>query len=562
MTSNTEKYEFFTYSWFIDDKEEEITSIRIYGLNKKNENICVRIDDFTPYVYLELPDGIKWDSGKAQLIGNKLDELLGNQKPLKKVLMMKKRLYGAHIDSNGKRKLFPYLFCSFSSPKDIKVLGYKIRKTVNIVGIGGLSLKIHESDADPILQFTCCRKLVLSGWAQFIGKRVTHEHDKLTICDHEFKVKWKNISPSDCELIPKPKIMGYDIEVNSTNVNAMPQPHKPGDKIFQISCILSRYGDTPENYKKYLLTLGDPDPIVTGVDVIIQAFPTEASLLEGFTKLIRTENPNLIAGYNIMCFDIPYMIARAKLNMCMFNFDLQGFHKYSHSKEKTIKWSSSAYKNQEFQFLDAEGRVFVDLLTLVRRDYKFNNYKLKTVSTFFLGKTKDDLDHKGIFKCYRLGIKKNTEGVYGKVARKAMAICGKYCVQDSVLVVLLADKLQTWVGLTEMSKTCNVPIFTLYTQGQQIKVYSQLYKHCTYNNIVVEKDKYEVKENERYVGAHVFDPIQGKHRMVVPFDFASLYPTTIIAYNIDYHTWVSDDSKIPNSECHIMEWGRSYIMCS
>ena len=36
------------------------------------------------------------------------------------------------------------------------------------------------------------------------------------------------------------------------------------------------------------------------------------------------------------------------------------------------------YKNQEFQFLDAEGRLFVDLLPLIRRDYKFNNYQLKT----------------------------------------------------------------------------------------------------------------------------------------------------------------------------------------
>ena len=36
--------------------------------------------------------------------------------------------------------------------------------------------------------------------------------------------------------------------------------------------------------------------------------------------------------------------------------------------------------------------------------------------------------------------------------------------------------------------------------------------------------------------------------------FASLYPTTIIAYNIDYHTWVPPGSNIPDSMCHVMEW--------
>ena len=113
-----ERKKFFTYSWHVDEDEEEITSIRIYGLDDHNENVCVRVDNFTPYVYIELPERIRWDAGKAQIVGNKLDELLGRQKPLKKVLMMKKRLYGAHIDEKRNRKLFPYLFCSFSARKD------------------------------------------------------------------------------------------------------------------------------------------------------------------------------------------------------------------------------------------------------------------------------------------------------------------------------------------------------------------------------------------------------------------------------------------------------------
>ena len=134
-----------------------------------------------------------------------------------------------------------------------------------------------------------------------------------------------------------------------------------------------------------------------------------------------------------------------------------------------------------------------------------------------------------------------------------MGICAKYCIVDSILVLRLFNKLQTWVGLCEMAKTCNVPIFYLYTQGQQIKVYSQLYLYCLYNNYVVEKDGYITKDNERYIGATVFQPIAGVYDGVVPFDFASLYPTIIIAYNICYSTLVTDKS-IPDSKCHVMEW--------
>ena len=132
--------------------------------------------------------------------------------------------------------------------------------------------------------------------------------------------------------------------------------------------------------------------------------------------------------------------------------------------EKTIKWSSSAYGNQTFQFLDAEGRLYVDLLPLVKRDYKMDNYKLKTISTHFLGSTKDPLSVKGIFKCYRIGIK-HKDGVYSKQAKKAMGIVGKYCVQDSALVVRLFNKLQTW-GLIMCklgTNNHNSPVITLLT---------------------------------------------------------------------------------------------------
>ena len=60
-----ERKKFFPYSWHVDEDEEEITSIRIYGLDEKDENVCVRVDDFTPYVYIELPERIHWDAGKA-----------------------------------------------------------------------------------------------------------------------------------------------------------------------------------------------------------------------------------------------------------------------------------------------------------------------------------------------------------------------------------------------------------------------------------------------------------------------------------------------------------------
>ena len=537
----------FSYSWTIDPKETEITAIRVYGINENNENICLRINNFTPFIYLELPENIQWNTKNAQLFGNKLDDLLGVNKPIKKVIMYKEKLFYSHVDENGNKKKFPYFFLSFSNKNDIKLLSYKLRRPIVLNGLGLIrGLKIHEQDADPVLQFTSIRNIPTAGWLVFRGIEIIGDN-KITSCDYEYNVKWKDVSNDlSNNKVAYPKVMTFDCEVNSTVVSAMPKAEKPGDKIFQISCIISRTGENNIPLK-YLLTLGTPDQKTIGNDVNVICFETESDLIIGYTNFIQEHNPNVVIGYNILCFDIPYMIARAKLNLVFDIFDKQSFYIESHSKERTIKWSSTAFKNQEFEFIDAEGRLFIDLYPIIKRDYKLDNYRLKTVSEYFIGCTKDPLTPKGIFKCYRMGMKGDEKG------NKALGICGKYCIVDSELTLKLFEKLQTWIGLTEMAKTCNVPIFSLYTAGQQIKVFSQVYKKCMYDNIVVEKDGYITKDNEHYQGATVFDPVPGVYDRIIPLDFSSLYPSLIIAYNLDYSTLVIDEN-ISDVKCNVVEF--------
>lgn len=515
------QHNIFVYDWHIDEKTEEFTKIRVYGIDKDNKNICLHINDFTPYVYLELPTFTEWNERKAQLLGNKIDEEMGDYGPISKTLIMKHKLYYAHLDKHGNKKKFPYLFCSFAHKSHItKYLNNRIRRSFNVQDIGHVKMKIHEGDADPILQLICCRNIPSIGWIKFIGDELGDD-EKITLCNKEFEVKWKGLYNIDDNTVGLPLIMGFDIEVNSSVSTAMPKAKNPGDKVFQISCVFNREG-SKDTYS-YLLSLGEPEESAVGENIKIICFETEADLLTGFTELIRKENPNVIAGYNILGFDIQYMIDRAKYNYCISSFDKIGFHLDYHCREKTVKWSSSAYKNQEFSYLEAEGRIIVDLLPLIRRDFKFNDYTLKTVSKEILkDDNKVDLSIPRMFKLYKIATVKKEDGTYSKKAKKAMGIIGRYCMKDSELCIKLMQKMQTWVGLTEMASTCSTGIFSLYTQGQQIKVFSQVYRYCLKNNIVVEKDGYIPKEDERYAGAHVFPPIPGKYDRVLPFDFASL----------------------------------------
>lgn len=546
---------FFSYSWYIDEKETNVTCIRVYGLNENDENVCVRVDNFTPYVYLELPEDIDWDDNLTVLLTQKIESMMGpDHVPLFKSFEMKKRLYYAHLDKNGERKRFPYLFLAFSNKSEIRQLSWKLRNPINVTGIGKIRIKMHEQDASEILQLTCRRDIPTSGWIKYKGVRVDKE-DQLTNCDYEYIVDWHNLFPYESNTVPHPLIMGFDIEVYSSDPNTMPRSDRYGDRIFQISCVFARDGCSAEEYETVLLTLGEVNPSKLGCKCKAFMYPTEDDLLIGFAALVRDRNPNIITGYNIFGFDIPYMLDRSRDPcMCYNDFAKMGF---IHSREgdiRKIKWSSSAYGTQEFEFLDCEGRLFVDLLPLVKRDYKMSTYTLKSISNFFLGDTKDDLNAKGIFKCYDEGIKTDSNGKHTPRAKKYMTIVGRYCIKDTVLVVKLVDKLQTWIGLSEMAKVCRVQIFDLYTRGQQVKVYSQVYYDCMYDNFVVEKDGYVVKENEHYTGAHVFEPVPGLYENVIPLDFSSLYPSTIIAYNICWSTFVKDEDPVFDSECHVFEW--------
>ena len=548
--------EIFPYSWHTYEENNSI-GIRVFGLNKNNESVFLLITDFTPYLYVELPETIdskkiSWTETTVQTLSRKMDEVCERFKPVQKTFQKKKKLYyakknqtesGDYIDIQ-----YPFLKCAFGCLSDLKNFSFRIKKPIYIPGIGVINLKVHELDANPVLQFMCIKKIKPASWFSFKGEKITDEDEKASFCQHEYTAKYQTCKPVDKNTVAAPLIMGFDIEVNSTNPNIAPQSFVQGDKVFQISCVLCRNGEDEKTYEKYILSLNkSKEKIIdliqptVGEDVIIRLYQTESELLCGFTDLVCEKNPQILCGYNIFSFDIPYMYDRSKLTASIANFDQLSFIKGEHCKEKEINWSSSAYKNQHFKYLDAHGRLWVDMLPIIQRDYKLENYKLKTVSDHFLGQTKDPLTHKGIFKCYRM------------FTPESMSIVAKYCVKDSELVVKLFEKLQIWIGLTEMANTCNTPVFDLFTRGQQLKIYSQVYKKCLEDNVVIDKDSFIVNENDHFTGAYVFTPVPGLYDMVVSFDFSSLYPSTIIAYNIDYSTLVLDE-KIPDEKCNIFEW--------
>lgn len=551
-------YSFHTY------EQDGTLGIRIFGINEKNESVYILVDDFKKYIYIELPSqtvqekSIIWSSPCVTSLCTKLDSLCKDYKIIKKEIKSLKKLYFAKMDVSPEgmysEKKYPFLKLYFNCEKDLDDFRWKVYREIYVSNVGNIKLQIHEIEASSVLQFMCMQNIKPSSWIQFPGKEIP-EDQRESYADHEYIVSYSSITPYESTKFARPLILSFDIEVNSVNPNKMPNVGVPGDKVFQISAVFCRNGDNESKYEKILLTLcrnknGEivkTDQKICGDDVEIRHFETEGDLLNGFTELVCEKNPQVICGYNIFSFDIPYMYDRSRLTYTTSGFDKIGFIRSQHAKLTPITWSSKAFGKQDYKYLDAHGRLWVDLLPIVTRDYKLEDYKLKTVSEFFLnGLSKDDLPPKGIFKCYR------------DFTSESLGQVGHYCVMDSFIVLKLFEKLQMWIGLVEMSNVCNTPIFTLFTQGQQIKMFHQVYKKCI-NDIVIDKSSFQlagVAEDDKYTGAYVFPPTPGLYDMVVSADFCLTGDTLVSLSNgmsrrikdisRDDKLWVKDTSSNKN----------------
>jgi len=536
----------YVYYWYIEDEINDQglkeLKIRAYILDEKGKTHVIHITRFQPWIYLEIKD-VDWMNSKT-IFKNQIIEKCKILQKKTFYICYRKKLY--YWQDNEEKPFFKIRFQSIQERKNVY---YQLHNQMIRVMGKKYEIKCHEYDVPCLLQFLVSKNLPSAGWIEF--RPIICKNTITDLNNREYEIDYEDLKSVNQDKIielgmPDPYVLSFDLEVYSSNSMRMPDAKNESDCIFQISCCIQN----KKEIKKILLTLGKIDKI-SNTDIIF-CFENEKDLLLKFKELVKEYEINICIGYNIFGFDIPYMIERSKLLKIYHEFDIMGFPIYKHSPEKTISWSSKGYSYQEFHYLETEGRLWIDLLPVIRREYKFSNYKLKTVSTYFLGETKDPLTARDIFKAYE-------EGVLEKKKEK-LRECGKYCIQDSLLVLKLYNLLNLWIGLSEMAKICNVPIMHLFTKGQQIKVYSQLFQQCYQDNRIVESVSKKETDVGGYTGAFVFPPEPGIYEWVVPFDFSSLYPTTIIAYNIDYSTLVKDESKVDLNECHIVEWD-DHINC-
>ena len=501
---------FQTLDWYCEDVKNEDTDfleykIFVFGKDYLGTSITLRIDGFCPFFFIELPR--HWTSSNLLSVKNAL-----NFKAFKSVeFVEKKRYYG--FENNKIRK---FLKLTFFSQKGMRTLMYRIKQ--ESFNIGGTSYKfdLYESNIDPLLRFTHMRDILTAGWINV---------DNYNVSGEIYNCSWKAVN-NYSEFINKlsnVKILYFDIEACSED-GSFPNAMKKNDQITQICCIVK----DNNSLTKHLFNLGTCDSIE---DTNVLQFSSEKKLLNSYAQFIRDSNPDIIVGYNIFGFDNGYLFERAKILKIedTFNYQSKLNDKFTLIENKILNNQQSGFN--DWKMTKLIGRIHIDLLQVIKKDFKLDSYKLNNVGEHFLKEGKDDVSPKEIFEAWNKDI-----GTREKRTR-----VGKYCVQDTMLCVKLFEKFAVLPNYLEMAKITRVPLEYLITRGQSIRVFSQIaYETRKTGFLIPVLEKQET--DEKFQGATVLNAKVGYYQKpVCGLDFASLYPSIMIAHNMCYSTVVLDD---------------------
>lgn len=345
----------------------------------------------------------------------------------------------------------------------------------------------------------------------------------------EIKNDNMSISQKDITFLPDshpythPKILIFDIEVQSAD-QGMPQPHRLSDSVEMIS-IITYNTNKPDTIKKFLLHKVGVSLNLNDCNEIICS--TELNIIYTFFEIIKSEDPTVITGFNIFGFDIDYLISRLQLRLREIPDVSRGIP--NSVRIVPIDWNSDAYGHNKYNKLVIGGRLIIDMYLYFKR-IKLDRYSLDFIANKYLNEGKYDLANEDMNNAFKTH---NIE-VLNKVA--------EYCIQDSILVMKLFDKVQMWIDVCEISKITVCSIEDIYTRGEQMKLISQCVKECIKRNIVLQHQPSN-QNWEKYEGAHVIEPEKGVYDRCTLLDFQSLYPSLIIAHNICPSTYLSPELK-------------------
>jgi DNA polymerase I len=509
------KFQILDADYTYDDLGSPV--IRLYGKDEAGQSICCFVPGFKPYFFLK-PD----NPGKAGELAENI-----------------KAKFTEHItDVQVTERFEPVGY--FEKPTTMLKLILKDPKGVpairdDVLQMNGVS-EIYETDILFRNRFMVDFGIGGMSWVETDSKPL--QEDKFNCIslfgvESQVRIVADTVTPVDIVANSRLRYMAFDIECLPID-GGMPVPEKA--PIIMISCTFE-----PEfnGIKTSVLVSKKAD----GLDSDTESFPDEVEMLERFFKIIREYDPDVFVGYNSNVFDIPYIVDRVK----------------TLDEGRKIKIKSAMGRDSRSVFyrkigyltkIYLAGRVVVDVLPIIRRDFSLKQYTLKNTARELLDKEKLDVSPADMEEYWN-----DTGEKFSKFI--------DYNRLDAQLAMDLLQHLRLLDRFIALSRVSGTLIQDILDGGQTNMVENILLKeYRSRNRVMSHKPDSDLAhqrrvKSEELKGGEVLEPKKGLLEDVVILDYKSLYPTIMMAHNLCYTTEIVND--VPDGDVVVTPSGGKYV---
>ena len=300
----------------------------------------------------------------------------------------------------------------------------------------------------------------------------------------------------------------YTLDIETTSENGFPNVRETAESILCFSI---------KDFKtKKVITWGTRE-FNPPEGVEYRVFWTEEEMFKDFLSWWAQNTPDIITGWNVKLFDIPYMCRR-------IDRILGTKHQKSMSPWNKVFEKEVEIRGRNHIYYDIIGVSVLDYFDLYKKfTYKAQeSYRLDYIAQVELGEKKLEHSQYDTFKDFYTN---------------DWQLFVEYNIKDVELVDRLEDKMKLIELALTMAYDAKVNYEDVFSQVRSWD--SIIYNYLKRRNIVIPPIERSDK-NAQYAGAYVKEPEPGLYKWVVNFDLNSLYPHLIMQYNI------SPETLLPN----------------
>jgi len=300
----------------------------------------------------------------------------------------------------------------------------------------------------------------------------------------------------------------FTIDIETATESGFPDIRSANEEVLLIT--------VKDLQSKRVITFGSRAFVHNRDDVIYMHCKDEQHLLKEFIIWWSQNYPDVVTGWNIGFFDIPYLVKRIQREL---------------GETIATKLSPWGYINERKIFIQGNEEISFDIHGISQLDYldlykkftytKQESYRLDYIAGEELGDAK----------------KENPGDTFKDFYTNHWQQFVEYNIHDVELVDKLEDKMRLIELCLTMAYNAKINYEDVFSQ---VRMWDAIiYNHLRKKNIVIPM-KSGSSKNEQFEGAFVKDPIIGQHKWVASFDLNSLYPHLIMQYNISPETLNSE----------------------